>query len=344
MKIKVPIRYISIVLSSLLTLGCNIKNKDIKNKNLEENSINFNIEENKEIESCDKEIIYEVEDKEVNEETKEVVENNYEDGIPIIDENNSVFDYLDETTIVTATSVVNVREKKSTKSNKLNKLSVGESLPYIDETDEWCEVNYYGKSAYVYKKYIKKETNYYNKYDMSDMVYVVNKTSLIDINNNDSIINIPVKEVCEVYGQTNDYYLVKCKGKIGYVLKNDVFSLGNNYVIIDISSQNLKVYVNDKLIIDTLIVTGKDISPTYCGLFEVYKKERNVKWDEFNVTVKYWMPFNRGEGMHDASWRREFGGEIYHEDGSHGCVNIPKNIMPKIYENIEIGDKVLVKK
>ena len=127
----------------------------------------------------------------------------------------------------------------------------------------------------------------------------------------------------------------------------DIYSLSDQYVYgmsIDISSQSLKLYVDDKLIVDTLIVTGKDTSPTYCGLFSVREKERNVYWEEFGVKVKYWMPFNRGEGMHDAKWRKKFGGDIYHKDGSHGCVNIPTKIMPTIYDNVDIGAPVLVKK
>ena len=33
------------------------------------------------------------------------------------------------------------------------------------------------------------------------------------------------------------------------------------------------------------------------------------------------MPFDGGIGFHDASWRDEFGGDIYLTDGSHGCIN-----------------------
>ena len=270
-------------------------------------------------------------------------ENPYDKGLINIDENN-IKDILEEKEVVTAVASVNVREKANTKCEKLDKLSVGESLPYINETDEWYEVNYYGKSAYVFKKYAKKDINYYSKIDMADMVYATSKISLFDISTGEEITTIPRHEVLEVYGKKDNYYLVKCKGKFGYVLKDYVCSLGDDYVIIDISSQNLKAYVDDKLIVDTEVVTGKDSSPTYCGVFSVREKDTNVTWDEFKVTVKYWMPFNRGEGMHDASWRDEFGGDIYHKKGSHGCVNVNPKVMKKIYKNIDVGSIVLVKK
>ena len=36
----------------------------------------------------------------------------------------------------------------------------------------------------------------------------------------------------------------------------------------------------------------------------------------------------------DATWRNSFGGTIYKTNGSHGCVNLPKNAAKTIYENI----------
>jgi lipoprotein-anchoring transpeptidase ErfK/SrfK len=46
------------------------------------------------------------------------------------------------------------------------------------------------------------------------------------------------------------------------------------------------------------------------------------------------MPFNGGIGLHDATWRSSFGGNIYKTNGSHGCVNMPLQSAKKVYENI----------
>ncbi len=274
----------------------------------------------------------------------EIVEcSNTDTKIPYISR-DEIGNHLEERDIVIATSTVNVRQGPSTSTKKLNKLIKGESLPLINVTDEWCEVNYYGSSAYVYREYVKISKGYYAKTEMSDMAYATSSTPLYDINTNEVLFSIPKLEALEVYGIYGDYYLVKCKGLFGFVLKDYTCSLGDKYVIIDISSQNLKMYVDDKLIVDTSIVTGKDSSPTYTGIFDIREKGENVRWDEFKVTVRYWLPFNRGEGMHDAKWRKEFGGDIYHKDGSHGCVNIPVDVMPIVFENAEVGTPVLVKK
>ena len=60
--------------------------------------------------------------------------------------------------------------------------------------------------------------------------------------------------------------------------------------------------------------------------------------------MKYWMPFNGGIGLHDASWRSKFGGEIYKNSGSHGCVNLPRSVAETIYNNIDKSYFIVVYK
>ena len=54
------------------------------------------------------------------------------------------------------------------------------------------------------------------------------------------------------------------------------------------------------------------------------------------------MPFNGGVGMHDASWRSKFGGNIFYSSGSHGCINLPTASAKTIYETISSGYAVIV--
>jgi hypothetical protein len=54
------------------------------------------------------------------------------------------------------------------------------------------------------------------------------------------------------------------------------------------------------------------------------------------------MPFLGGYGLHDASWRSEFGGDIYIHEGSHGCPNMPVEIAGQVYDNVSIGTPVIV--
>ena len=56
------------------------------------------------------------------------------------------------------------------------------------------------------------------------------------------------------------------------------------------------------------------------------------------------MPFNGGIGLHDASWRGSFGGTIYKNGGSHGCINLPYSKAQAIYNIItkDIADHMFL--
>ena len=50
---------------------------------------------------------------------------------------------------------------------------------------------------------------------------------------------------------------------------------------------------------------------------------------------------NGNVGMHDATWRRAFGGTIYLTSGSHGCINLPLHMAASIYEYVSTGFPVV---
>jgi lipoprotein-anchoring transpeptidase ErfK/SrfK len=125
--------------------------------------------------------------------------------------------------------------------------------------------------------------------------------------------------------------------------KNDI---GNTYIEVDMGNQKLYAYLDGQLLVETDIVTGnvKKKMSTPEGVVYVNKKQRNrtLRGPGYASFVKYWMPVKGGIGLHDASWRKEFGGEIYKTNGSHGCINIPRNVMSEIYENFEVGTPVIM--
>ena len=63
---------------------------------------------------------------------------------------------------------------------------------------------------------------------------------------------------------------------------------------------------------------------------------------DYRHHVDYWMPFNEGVGLHDASWRKNFGGDVYLTKGSGGCVNLKRESAAALYRVIHVGDKVIV--
>jgi len=61
----------------------------------------------------------------------------------------------------------------------------------------------------------------------------------------------------------------------------------------------------------------------------------------YKTNVTYWMPFYGNIGMHDASWRYSFGGEIYKKNGTHGCINAPFYLAETIYKSIEVETPII---
>lgn len=117
--------------------------------------------------------------------------------------------------------------------------------------------------------------------------------------------------------------------------------IGDTYIEVDMTEQMLYYYVDGKQEIATPVVTGntsrKRGTPT--GTNFVYAKQRNriLRGPGYESFVKYWIPVNRGIGIHDASWRSKYGGTIYQTDGSHGCINTPSEEVSRLYDMVEIG-------
>lgn len=120
---------------------------------------------------------------------------------------------------------------------------------------------------------------------------------------------------------------------------------GDTYVEINLTAQHLYFYVKGKLVVQSDFVSGNAAKgwSTPAGAYSITYKQRNatLKGQGYATPVSYWMPFNGGIGLHDANWRKTFGGTIYKNSGSHGCVNLPPAVAKTIYENISAGDPVL---
>ena len=121
--------------------------------------------------------------------------------------------------------------------------------------------------------------------------------------------------------------------------------IGNTYVEIDLAKQHLWFYKNGSLIEQGDVVTG-NVSANHTtpgGIYKLKYKQKDavLRGQGYAAPVTFWMPFNGGIGIHDASWRNEFGGKIYKTDGSHGCINSPYYLAKAIFDNIEPGIPVI---
>lgn len=122
---------------------------------------------------------------------------------------------------------------------------------------------------------------------------------------------------------------------------NDV----GDYVEVDLSNQHVYLYSLGTLIADSDCVSGTlgTGRETPAGLYAIYYKQSPavLRGQGYESPVTFWMPFNGGIGLHDASWRGSFGGNIYTYDGSHGCINLPYSMAETIYNTVYEGYPVM---
>lgn len=120
---------------------------------------------------------------------------------------------------------------------------------------------------------------------------------------------------------------------------------GDTYVELNLTTQHLFLYKKGKCILETDFVSGclAKGNGTPCGIYAITYKQRDavLKGADYRSEVSYWMPFNQGIGLHDANWRTKFGKDIYKNNGSHGCINLPPQKAKIIYETVEKGTPVI---
>ena len=120
----------------------------------------------------------------------------------------------------------------------------------------------------------------------------------------------------------------------------------NTYIEVKISTQKLVYYVKRKAVFTTDVTTGLN-GATKLGNFRVNKKVKNtyLVTKKYKTFVKYWIGYDgRSYGIHAASWRKKFGGNIYLTNGSHGCVNVPTSSAEKLFSMVEVGTPVYIKR
>lgn len=124
----------------------------------------------------------------------------------------------------------------------------------------------------------------------------------------------------------------------------DAVTTGMTYVDVSIDNQILTYYVNGAPVLITPCVTGKPGRGTPRGVFAINSciPGKYLNGPTWHVWVNRWMRFCGNVGIHDATWRKSFGGDIYKSNGSHGCVNIPHDQAVLLYSMVGVGTPVIV--
>jgi lipoprotein-anchoring transpeptidase ErfK/SrfK len=199
------------------------------------------------------------------------------------------------------------------------------------------------EGATGYEVYVKRNSGKWDKVDdVVNCAYLSNKVS-------GKVYKFAVKPYKRIgndklYGKLA---AAKVKIKTGTLYGN---SPRGTWVEVSTSTQMMFMYVNNKLYVSTPVVTGNiGDRATTKGVHHVISKKSPARlhgsyggssWD---TTVSYWLGFTSdGQGIHDASWRSAFGGNIYKGNGSHGCVNTPTAAIRKMFGKAYVGMPVIV--
>lgn len=118
--------------------------------------------------------------------------------------------------------------------------------------------------------------------------------------------------------------------------------------VVDISSQFARMCANGNQIRATYVTTGARGTATPTGRWRVYAKQRNATLRPSTggaFKVRYWVPYYRGYGVHDAPWQKfAYGSSKYRTAGSHGCVRTPLRAVAFFYGWVKVGTRVIVKR
>ena len=127
------------------------------------------------------------------------------------------------------------------------------------------------------------------------------------------------------------------------------------YIDVDLDAQHATYYDdNGKVLWEADFVSGTPDGEhdTPQGVYFINNKEspstlvgdsNGTGGPEYRTEVQYWMPWRGNDvGFHDAEWQDEFGGTRYLDGfGSHGCINLSKDKVAKLYKIADIGTVVV---
>ncbi len=196
------------------------------------------------------------------------------------------------------------------------------------------------------RRYVERSAGYYDTYN-KELRFRTTSGQIKNIKRGNygwlTDIDTEVNELMECLEKGGEIIKEPAHLHEGYAKGTD--DIGNSYVEIDLEGQHLYLYKNGRVKLDTDFVSGNVSAghKTPDGIYGVTYKTKNaiLRGPGYESFVYYWMPYNGGVGMHDATWRNKFGGEIYKTSGSHGCINLPLSVAKELYEEVETGFPVV---
>lgn len=278
-----------------------------------------------------------------------------------VDYNNEYYYVEEDNDIVRTTTRLHLRLGPSTNETDLGLLDkdeelivIGKTRAYLDSNDVWYIVRARGQIGFVKAEYTRSLKDVLKSHDSSITNIEVKKVGYLKDNtavrynpNGDVSSYADKYQLVQVLQENGNWCLVNIDGTVGYVEKNSIKNIKGTFLVVDISSQRVYEYCDTDIAFASRCTTGKNSSPTELGVYTPYGKSSSHNFHD-NLSSRFlWMPFNGGQGFHDAPWEKnsDFGNPEYtKKHGSAGCVRLPDDAADYIFNNISKNTTVLIKK
>lgn len=119
---------------------------------------------------------------------------------------------------------------------------------------------------------------------------------------------------------------------------------GEKWIDVNLSSQTLRAYEGNKMVLETIISSGRPPYYTVTGQFRIYLRYdtqtmdgRSLGFDYVTPNVPHVQYFYGNFALHGAFWHNDFGTPV-----SHGCVNVNLTDAAWLYEWADYGTLVNV--
>ncbi len=111
---------------------------------------------------------------------------------------------------------------------------------------------------------------------------------------------------------------------------------GPRHVEIDLARQRGIFVVNDAVVMDFPVCTGKKKKPTPTGRFRITQKNVHHHSNIYDVPMPYFMRLtNGGIGMHV--------GDVFRSPASHGCIRLTREACVPLFRHAPSGTRVLIR-
>ena len=120
-----------------------------------------------------------------------------------------------------------------------------------------------------------------------------------------------------------------------FVWKPDAVPAGKTWLLVDLKAQTISVFAGKHEIGTAVTLYGVDEKPTPTGRFTVLEKRKDHRSNLYDAPMPYMLRLTMdGVAIH--------GSNVREGAGTHGCLGVPLDFGRHLFEQVEVGDEVVI--